>query len=97
MTLEESTSSSPSKYASSSLSRSRQLIWNLRERSQRVHGCTAISRSRGEKSPQHDADWHVDRLNTSWRKPFDVAQQLESIVPGDNQLRCFIPLEQTLD
>jgi hypothetical protein len=44
-----------------------------------------------EKSPRHGADWAADRLNTSWQKLFNVAQQLDSVVPGDIQLRCFIP------
>jgi hypothetical protein len=43
-----------------------------------------------EKSPQHVL-LAAGRLNTSWHKPFNVTQQLESIVPGDNQLRRFIP------
>ena len=92
MTLEESALSSPSKYASSSLSKSRQLIRSLRGTAVTLWMAArqaAVLSDRELATPRCQLATH--RLGPRRGNPCDVAQQLESIVPGDNQLRRFIP------
>lgn len=92
MTLEESALSSLSKYASSSLSESRQLIRSLRGTAVTLWMAArqaAVLSDRELATPRCQLATH--RLGPRRGNPCDVAQQLESIVPGDNQLRRFIP------